>query len=100
MMKNIRNRGSNSMNYYHACWIGCVLTSGSLSHRSFNLGAVPDDISGEQFVLHICKQIDNMGRLRLQFKLFHKPLFGWKGSFFYTSGCEMIYDMRRFFEEV
>ncbi|CAJ0597694.1 unnamed protein product [Cylicocyclus nassatus] len=27
---------------------------------------------------------DNMGQLRLQFKLFHKPLFGWKGSFFVT----------------
>uniref|UniRef100_A0AAG5D1M4 Glycosyltransferase 2-like domain-containing protein n=1 Tax=Anopheles atroparvus TaxID=41427 RepID=A0AAG5D1M4_ANOAO len=24
---------------------------------------------------------DDMGKLRLQFKLFHKPLFGWKGSF-------------------
>ncbi|CAJ0596394.1 unnamed protein product [Cylicocyclus nassatus] len=68
----------------------------ALAHQNnkFNLGAVPDDISGEQFVLHICKQIDNMGQLRLQFKLFHKPLFGWKGSFFYTSGCEMIYDIR------
>ncbi|CAJ0591981.1 unnamed protein product [Cylicocyclus nassatus] len=50
----------------------------ALAHQNnkFNLGAVPDDISGEQFVLHICKQIDNMGQLRLQFKLFHKPLFG------------------------
>ncbi|KIH59282.1 hypothetical protein ANCDUO_10490 [Ancylostoma duodenale] len=25
-----------------------------------------------------------MGKLRLQFKLFHKPLFGWKGSFVVT----------------
>ncbi|XP_052867365.1 beta-1,4-mannosyltransferase egh-like [Anopheles cruzii] len=24
---------------------------------------------------------DDMGKLRLQFKLFHKPLFGWKGSY-------------------
>ncbi|CAJ0599576.1 unnamed protein product [Cylicocyclus nassatus] len=68
----------------------------ALAHQNnkFNLGADPDDISGEQFVLHICKQIDNMGQLRLQFKLFHKPLFGWKGSFFYISGCKMIYDIR------
>uniref|UniRef100_A0A182ILQ1 Peptidase S1 domain-containing protein n=1 Tax=Anopheles atroparvus TaxID=41427 RepID=A0A182ILQ1_ANOAO len=27
---------------------------------------------------------DDMGKLRLQFKLFHKPLFGWKGSFVVT----------------
>ncbi|CAJ0595286.1 unnamed protein product [Cylicocyclus nassatus] len=27
---------------------------------------------------------DDMGQLRLQFKLFHKPLFDWKGSFFVT----------------
>ena len=27
---------------------------------------------------------DDMGKLRLQFKMFHKPLFGWKGSFVVT----------------
>lgn len=27
---------------------------------------------------------DDMGKLRLQFKIFHKPLFGWKGSFVVT----------------
>ncbi|PAV60452.1 hypothetical protein WR25_10584 [Diploscapter pachys] len=27
---------------------------------------------------------DDMGKLRLQFKLFHKPIFGWKGSFVVT----------------
>ncbi|CAL2036805.1 CBN-BRE-3 protein [Caenorhabditis brenneri] len=27
---------------------------------------------------------DDMGKLRFQFKLFHKPLFGWKGSYVVT----------------
>ncbi len=27
---------------------------------------------------------DDMGKLRCQFKMFHKPLFGWKGSFVVT----------------
>lgn len=27
---------------------------------------------------------DDMGKLRLQLKLFHKPLFSWKGSFVVT----------------
>ncbi|XP_058124267.1 beta-1,4-mannosyltransferase egh-like [Anopheles ziemanni] len=27
---------------------------------------------------------DDMGKLRLQFKLFHRPLFGWKGSYVVT----------------
>lgn len=27
---------------------------------------------------------DDMGKLRLQFKMFHKPLFGWKGSYVVT----------------
>lgn len=27
---------------------------------------------------------DDMGKLRLQFKLFHKPLFSWKGSYVVT----------------
>ncbi|CAD7089879.1 unnamed protein product [Hermetia illucens] len=32
---------------------------------------------------------DDMGKLRLQFKLFHKPLFSWKGSYVVTqSGAE------------
>lgn len=26
-----------------------------------------------------------MGKLRFQFKIFHKPLFGWKGSFVVTN---------------
>ena len=26
-----------------------------------------------------------MGKLRFQFKVFHKPLFGWKGSFVVTN---------------
>lgn len=28
---------------------------------------------------------DDMGKLRFQFKVFHKPLFGWKGSFVVTN---------------
>uniref|UniRef100_A0A183BLY5 Glyco_trans_2-like domain-containing protein n=1 Tax=Globodera pallida TaxID=36090 RepID=A0A183BLY5_GLOPA len=28
---------------------------------------------------------DDMGKLRFQFKIFHKPLFGWKGSFVVTN---------------
>lgn len=31
-----------------------------------------------------CRVADDMGKLRLQFKIFHKPLFGWKGSFVVT----------------
>lgn len=27
---------------------------------------------------------DDMGKLRFQFKVFHKPLFGWKGSYVVT----------------
>jgi egghead protein (zeste-white 4 protein) len=27
---------------------------------------------------------DDMGKLRFQFSFFHKPLFGWKGSFVVT----------------
>lgn len=27
---------------------------------------------------------DDMGKLRFQFRFFHKPLFGWKGSFVVT----------------
>ncbi|CAJ0603370.1 unnamed protein product [Cylicocyclus nassatus] len=34
--------------------------------------------------LSFLKVADDMGQLRLHFKLFHKPLFGWKGSFFVT----------------
>lgn len=30
---------------------------------------------------------DDMGKLRLQFKLFHKPLFSWKGSYVVTQVC-------------
>ncbi|KAJ8953802.1 hypothetical protein NQ318_006649 [Aromia moschata] len=30
---------------------------------------------------------DDMGKLRLQFLLFHKPLFSWKGSFVVTQGA-------------
>ncbi|CAG0912122.1 unnamed protein product, partial [Cyprideis torosa] len=28
---------------------------------------------------------DDLGKLRFQFKVFHKPLFGWKGSYVVTS---------------
>lgn len=30
---------------------------------------------------------DDMGKLRLQFKLFNKPLFSWKGSYVVTQVC-------------
>lgn len=34
---------------------------------------------------------DDMGKLRLQFKLFHKPLFSWKGSYVVTQVREIIF---------
>jgi egghead protein (zeste-white 4 protein) len=38
---------------------------------------------------------DDMGKIRLQFKLFHRPLFAWKGSFVvtkYTAEKDVSYD--------
>lgn len=33
---------------------------------------------------------DDMGKLKLQFLMFHKPLFSWKGSFVVTQVCLII----------
>ncbi|CAJ0602024.1 unnamed protein product [Cylicocyclus nassatus] len=40
----------------------------ALAHQNnkLNLGAVPDDVSGEQFVLHICKQIGSQLDLKIE----------------------------------
>lgn len=34
---------------------------------------------------------DDMGKLRLQFKLFHKPLFSWKGSYVVTQVSVLLF---------
>jgi egghead protein (zeste-white 4 protein) len=35
---------------------------------------------------------DDLGKLRFQFSYFHRPLFGWKGSYVVTQVSQSVFE--------
>lgn len=68
----------------HDCGQGLVTYAGDFKFRSW-LKAIQNRICT---VADSFRVADDMGKLRCQFKLFNKPIFGWKGSYVVTKVCQ------------